>query len=232
MTQKTEIKGDPKSSTLLYGAFGLCFRFLSQVYLEIPSGKFIDEIKKNRLFFKWPVAENQKSISKGLKILQNFCEEYQPKNIKSLQQDYTRLFIGLEKILAPPYASVYLSEDFLLYDLPFFDVRRFYKKIGLSVNPKIREPDDHIGFELYCLAYLSEKAVQAAEKNDIKKFVEYQTKLREFLSDFLSSWLDSFLSQVKDNAQTSFYVGVALLTSGLMESLSRCLDGGDIIMKS
>ncbi len=209
---------------LVFETFSLCFRFLSQVFLEIPSRKLIEEMIENKIFFEWPVDKNQKSISKGLEILQEFCEKFQQKNIKSLKQDFTRLFIGLEKMLAPPYASVYLSEDCLLYESPFFDVRRFYRKIGLSVNPRKNEPDDHIGFELFCLSFLCEQVALAARKNDQKKIKINQKILKEFHSGFLNTWLDSFLLRVKDEAQTSFYRGVALLTSGLVESLSGYLD--------
>jgi len=155
--------------------------------------------------------------------MQDFCSQFRLENIVSLQQDYTRLFIGLEKILAPPYASVYLSEDHLLYEQPFFDVRQFYKKIGLSVNPQKKEPDDHIGFELYCLSFLCENAAQAVDANEPKKLGEFQSALREFLSGHIKSWLDSFLSQVMDKAQTTFYHGVAFLTLGLVENLSDYL---------
>ncbi len=218
------IKKKSDLSTELFLAFGMGFRFLCQVYLEVPSEKFVEEMIKNNLFFEWPVAEDQKSISKGLKILQDFCSQYQSVKIESLQRDYTQLFIGLEKILAPPYASVYLSENHLLYEQPVLDVRQFYKKFGLSVNPMNKVPDDHIGFELYCLSFLLENAVQAAEQNDMRKFDGYQAALREFLSNHLNTWLPSFLPLVEEKAETAYYRGVALLTFGFVESLSHSLD--------
>lgn len=214
----------PKSPSDLFLAFSMSFRFLCQVYIEVPDKKFIENIFRNNLFFEWPVGENQKTVSRGLKILQDYSSQWKPVLMESLKQDYTRLFIGLEKILAPPYASVYLSEDHLMYEKPVLDVRRFYKKIGLHVNPIKREPDDHIGFELFCLSFLCENSDQAAKQNEIQKFDGFQTALSEFLSDHLNSWLNSFLSKVLDKAQTSFYRGVAFLTLGLVESLSDYLD--------
>lgn len=208
--QRLPIKKKSDLSADLFAAFHLSFRFLSQVYSEVPDKKFIENIFSNNLFFEWPVAENQKTISRGLKILQDYSSQWKPDLMESLKQDYTRLFIGLERMLAPPYASVYLGKDFLLYEKPVLDVRQFYKNIGLYVNPKKNEPDDHIGFELFCLSYLCEKTDQAA--------------LSEFLSDHLNPWLNSFMSKVLDKAQTSFYRGLAFLTSGLVEVLSDCLD--------
>ena len=224
MTRKTEIKNDSESLAHIYMAFDVSFRFLCQIYLEVPDNKLMEKIFRNNLFFDWPVAEDQKTVSKGLKILQDYSSQWKPEFADALKRDYTRLFIGLEKILAPPYASVYLSEDFLMYEKPVLDVRRFYEKLDLSVNPMNKVPDDHIGFELYCLSFLCRNAANAAEEHDNKKFYGYQSALREFLSDFLNTWLDSFLSKVKDKAQTSFYRGVAFLTSGLVESLSDCLE--------
>jgi len=197
--QRLPIKKKSDLSADLFLAFQLSFRFLSQVYSEAPDKKFIENIFSNNLFFEWPVGENQKNISKGLKILQDYSGQWKPDLMESLKQDY-----------APPYASVYLGKDFLLYEKPVLDVRQFYKNIGLYVNPKKNEPDDHIGFELFCLSYLCEKTDQAA--------------LSEFLSDHLNPWLNSFMSNVLDKAQTSFYRGLAFLTLGLVEVLSDCLD--------
>jgi len=191
-------------------AFSIGFRFLCQVYLNVPNETFIQEIFRNNLFFEWPVAENQEIVSRGLKILQDYSARWQPSLMEALKRDYTRLFIGLEKTLAPPYASVYLSEDHLLYGSSVLDVRQFYKKFGLSVNPMNRVPDDHIGFELYCLSFLLENAAQAA--------------LREFLSNHLNTWLPSFLRLVEEKAETAYYRGVALLTLGFVESLMNSLD--------
>ncbi|MCJ7580935.1 MAG: molecular chaperone TorD family protein [Candidatus Aminicenantes bacterium] len=183
-------------------------------------------IKKN-LFFEWPVAENQKNVFRGLKILQDYSSQWKPVLIEALKQDYTRLFIGLEKMLAPPYASVYFGEDHLLYEKPVLDVRRFYEKMGLYVNPKKREPDDHIGFELFCLSFLCENAALPAKQNELQEFDGYQAALSEFLSDHLCPWLNSFISQVLDQAQTSFYRGLAFLTLGLVECLSSYLDNDE-----
>ncbi len=207
--QRLPIKKKSDLSADLFLAYGMGFRFLSQVYLEVPSEKFIEEIFRNNLFFEWPVAENQKNVSRGLKILQDYSGLWQSELLVALKRDYTRLFIGLEKTLAPPYASVYLSKDHLLYGSPVLDVRQFYKKFGLSVNPMNRVPDDHIGFELYCLSFLLENAVKAA--------------LREFLSNHLNTWIPSFLSLVEEKAETAYYRGVALLTQGFVESLSNFL---------
>ncbi len=204
------IKKKSDLSADLFLAYGIGFRFLCQVYLEVPNEKFIEEIFGNNLFFEWPVAENQKNVSRGLKILQDYSGRWQSKWLTALKRDYTQLFIGLEKILAPPYASVYLSEDHLLYGSPVLDVRQFYKKFGLSVNPMNRIPDDHIGFELYCLSFLLENSEQTA--------------LREFLSNHLNTWLEFFISRIKEKAQTSFYRGIAFLTEGLVESLNTYLN--------
>ena len=208
--QRLPIKKKSDLSADLFLAYGMGFRFLCQVYLEAPSEKFNEEIFRNNLFFEWPVAENQKNVSRGLKILQDYSGHWRSEWLVALKRDYTRLFIGLEKILAPPYASVYLSEDHLLYGNPVLDVRRFYKKFGLSVNPMNRVPDDHIGFELYCLSFLCRNETQEA--------------LREFLSDHLNTWLPSFLPLVKKKSETDYYRGIALLTLGLVESLSNYLD--------
>ena len=223
MNPKTAAKKDIDSPALIYAAFGFGFRFLSQVYLDIPTEDFLRKVHKNKLFFEWPVAENFKTVSRGLKILQDFITRWQPDRLNALKLDYTRLFIGLEKVLAPPYASVYLSEDFLLYEKPLLEVRRFYEKLGLHVHPKKRDPDDHIGFELYGLSFLCEKTAEAINIKDKESFNRYRVLLIEFLSNHIDPWIGGFLSLVEEKAETDYFRGVAIVSSGLVESLTAFL---------
>ena len=163
---------DWESHSSVFEAYSLGFRFLSQVYLETPQEIFIEDIEEKHLFFEWPIAENQEAITEGLRILRLFFASSSSFDLPSLQQDYLNLFIGLEKVLAPPYASVYSSEDRLLFEQPVVNVKRFYKKMDVHIGPPFSEPDDHVGFELYCLSFLCSNASQAAKKNNLRSYEE------------------------------------------------------------
>ena len=124
-------------------------------------------------------------------------------------------------MLAPPYASVYLSEDQLLFGQMTLDVRERYEKFGLAVCSKVREPDDHIGNELAFLAFLCRKAARFLKDPEQNEAKIYRNTAQEFLSDHLLLWIPPFCSRVQTNAETTFYKGIASLTEGTLSILSQ-----------
>ncbi|MGD2294269.1 MAG: molecular chaperone TorD family protein [Candidatus Aminicenantes bacterium] len=207
----------------LFTAFHFCFRFLSHAFLTIPEEEFIADILKEDTLSEWPVAANNEALNSGVKVLRDFSRCWQPAHSKSLKLDYTRLFIGLEKTLAPPYASVYLSKERILFEKQMFEARRFYKRFNLQVKRKNQEPDDHIGYEFYFLSFLCQKTAQEVKTQNNQGLSVYQSTLKEFLSAHLLRWLDPFLSRVRANAETLYYRGLADLAEGTVQALSDCL---------
>src|SRR5512137_1805280 len=51
-------------------------------------------------------------------------------NIKAMRDDFLELFEGTGNPLAPPYESVYISNDHLIFDKQTSEVREFYGSYG------------------------------------------------------------------------------------------------------
>ena len=219
----TEDKRKSERLIDLFSAFHICFHFLSQAFLRIPEEEFVGDIIHANLFSEWPVEGTKTALTQGLRMLQDFSARWQPVQIEALKSDHTRLFFGLEKTLAPPYASVYLSEEHLLFDKQTLEARQFYKQFDLKTDTQHREPDDHIGNEFFFLSFLCQKAAQAAQSRDDAAWRVYQKALKEFLSAHLLLWLDPFLSRIKKNAETLYIQGLAHLAQGMVEILSEYL---------
>jgi TorA maturation chaperone TorD len=136
-------------------AFGLCLDYLGQIFLEPPQSSFIDRIAAEDLYKDWPLpAVEETATYKGLQLLLDFSRRWRSAPIDDLTQEYTRLFIGLERTLAPPYESVYLSRDHIMFERQTLEVRDYYKKAGLEIPRLHKEPDDHIGYELLFASFL------------------------------------------------------------------------------
>ena len=73
-------------------------------------------------------------------------ECFYPPEAESLKSDFSRLFIGPFKLLAPPYGSIYLDGNSCLMGASTMEVRQLYRNEGL--NPVIKEAPDHIAIEL------------------------------------------------------------------------------------
>ncbi len=130
-------------------------------------------------------------------------------DIETLKVDFTRLFVGPFKLLAPPYGSVYLENNMIMGESTI-DVRGFYENEDLGIV--IKDAPDHIAMELEFMYYLVAKQTQATNEENLKDIRHYQQKQKSFLSIHLAKWLPGFAEKVQKNAQTEFYKKLARLT--------------------
>ena len=75
-------------------------------------------------------------------------------DLKSLQIDFSSLFVGPFKLLAPPYGSVYLEGKREVMGQSTIDARNRYREAGLELSDEIKEAPDHIAFELEFIYYV------------------------------------------------------------------------------
>ncbi len=128
---------------------------------------------------------------------------------EQLKIDYTQLFVGPFKLLAPPYGSFYLEDGRIMGDSAI-DVRNRYEQEGLDIV--IKDAPDHIAMELEFIYYLIARQIQAIDDENIRDIQLYQKKQESFLRSHLTRWLPEFAEKVQENAQTEFYKKLAELT--------------------
>jgi TorA maturation chaperone TorD len=129
--------------------------------------------------------------------------------LKSLIIDFTSLFVGPFKLLAPPYGSVYLEHNKFMGDSTI-DVRKFYEDEDLDIV--IKDAPDHITMELEFMYYLSAKQNQATNEENLQNIQLYQQKQKTFLFSHLARWVPKFTENIQKYAQTEFYKKLAQLT--------------------
>jgi len=186
----------------------------------MPDSDFIRNIISQKLFAERLIESHHPSMVKGAKIMQEFCKRWVPEQIDDLKFDYTRLFIGLESTLAPPYESVYLSQDHVMFDKQTLKVRLFYEKYELQVPGKNVEPDDHIGYELHFIALLCHRIIAEFQEGRNEGADQTIVDLSNFLDRHLLLWLDAFVDRIVKHARTDYLRGIALLTQSSVECLS------------
>ncbi len=148
-------------------------------------------------------------LSKSFESIKDARDE----DIKKLREDYNALFVGPGHLQAPPWESVYLSEERIIFDEHTLSVREFYKDWGVSTNRVNKEPDDHIGFQMEFMSILSDKGIDAIENNNLDKLEKVLTAQNEFLELHTLLWLDQFSKNVIDKSQTDFFKGLGLFLS-------------------
>ena len=133
--------------------------------------------------------------------------------------DYSSLFVGPFKLLAPPYGSVYL-EDGKFMGNSTLSVKEYYEQEGLDIV--LKEAPDHIGMELEFMYFLALKEAQARENSDLAEATRLHDKQASFLDIHLGRWVHPFAHNIEKYSQTEFYKALGLATKNfVLEDFGR-----------
>ncbi len=130
---------------------------------------------------------------------------------------FNRLFVGPGHLVAPPWESVYLSEDGLLFQEETLAVRNAYRRAGLVVPERGREADDHIAFELDYMYY--EATGNGETVGEARK------EQRAFLHDHLLAWLPRFAERIAEAEGAEFYAALGHVLLAFVTADAALLDG-------
>ncbi len=147
------------------------------------------------------------------------------RDVESLRLDFSKLFIGPYKLLAPPYGSVYLEGTNSVMGKSTVDALIRYKQEGVSV--RMKEAPDHIAIELEFMFFLISKEIEGLRDSDLGNAEAYQKKQKDFLEVHLGTWIQQFTEKVETQAQTRFYKDLARSTRDFVLGDLRRFNTGD-----
>ncbi|MEL1133660.1 molecular chaperone TorD family protein [Desulfitobacterium sp. THU1] len=144
--------------------------------------------------------------------------------IDKLRSEYTYLFIGPNSLPAPPWESVYLTKERVLFQESTLNVRRAYLKYNFLPSNYPHEADDHIGLEMDFMAHLSQLAQEHFEKRSIKDFITVVEDQKAFLQEHLLLWIGDFAEDIQKSKTHNFYPPMADLTKQVLKIDAQLLD--------
>ncbi|EMI5492714.1 Tat proofreading chaperone DmsD [Providencia stuartii] len=138
----------------------------------------------------WPYgsAEQKQTIGRQLAVLQTDNE--------SLDEAYQRLFIGPYALPSPPWGSVWLDKENVIFGDSTLQLREWMQHNHIDICLTQNEPEDHFGLMLMMVAWVAENE---------------PLKLNELLAQHLLPWAFHYLNKLQANANFPFYVGLAEL---------------------
>lgn len=206
----------------------LLFGLLGKALYEEPKREWLEMLVSENVFSEPPFGAEQPEVMRGLEILLRWTETHtggiSDTSFSELKLDYTRLFIGLDKMPTAPWESVYFNRERLVFQEQTIQVRGWYAQFGLQVEKLNKEPDDHIGLEILFLSHLASLALQAIEKDDKNALKELFKAQSDFLSEHLLRWGPGWCKLVIEHAHTDFYRGLGYLTHGSLLALAALLN--------
>lgn len=129
------------------------------------------------------------------------------------QVDYSSLFLGPFKLLAPPYGSIYL-EDGKFMGNSTAQVQDVYQQEGLDIV--VKDAPDHIRVELEFMYFLALKEIAAQENSDLEQADCLRKKQAAFLQIHLGMWVTEFARNVEQHAETEFYQALGFATESFV----------------
>ena len=148
-------------------------------------------------FFRQPTWTQEWEIPLEEKACEKITALINQGLTQDLTEQYQNLFIGPNELVAPPWGSVYLDPECVIFGNSLLALRDFLKRHQIAFQAQQDEPEDHIGLMLMLAAYLAETRPHL---------------LVEFLSQHLLTWAPHFLTKLANVENHPFYQGLAQLT--------------------
>lgn len=126
------------------------------------------------------------------------CGFRAPESEETLEQAWQRLFIGPWALPAPPWGSVWLDRESVLFGDSTLALRQWMRENEIDVGAASNEPEDHIGLLLLMAAWLAENGRADA--------------LEQLLAWHLLPWASRFVQVFCENAGHPFYTALGELT--------------------
>ena len=190
--------------SLIYNTLSLCYAYPDEkVYASIAAGEWI------RGFREALHLLDEKNFNDYLRAIEQAISGAEEGEQLAMAREYTRLFISaFPHVIAPPYGSIYLEKDRLVYANSTSEVLRFYDETGFTLKEDLKDLPDHIAHELEFMGTLAGEECQASGSEKIK-LEEIQMN---FLSRFILPWVPTFCEKVAEHSRNSFYHHLGNLT--------------------
>lgn len=181
---------------------------LAPLFLNDPAHGALDEelaamaaLDVDAAAKEWPFV-GAEAAHEALSLMKQGLEE--GPHAEALVWEYRRLFVGPAKMPCPPWGSVYIDRDCVVFGESTLALRAWMRKTGIKRLGDEKTPEDHIGLMLALMAWI------AQEKPEL---------LKEFLINHLLPWSSHYLEQLDEAAQHPFYKGLAQIAKASLEGM-------------
>jgi DMSO reductase family type II enzyme chaperone len=203
---------------VIYRFLSRCFSYPDRELMELFNSARLEEFLQAWHYLSLDTEE-------AIAMIANWLAQYPDYEtaLLELDKEYTRLFItAYPKTIAPPYSSVYLDSEQLVWGKSTAEVARLYEAAGLSINEHFHDIPDHIGAELEFASYLIVEQQKSKENAPIP-VQELASIERRFLTDHLLRWTPAFFSRVAECSRLTFYHVTASLSRQFVEEETKHL---------
>lgn len=123
---------------------------------------------------------------------------------------FAGLFLGVNKAThsghtVTPHESVYLSDNGLVMQEPWDEVREIFYREGVAKDSGFMEPEDHFSSEMGFIAHLSGKTSELLAGGDTAAAAEAVNAQMDFMDKHLLRWADRLVADIEISTGDAFY---------------------------
>ena len=198
----------------------LLYKFFHKTFGREPDAAYMalfDNDAISQAFSLLSVKEDD-ALAKAAAFLDTqHAKNEDPDYLPKLRNEYMRLFVGPQKLVAPPWESVYRSHQGLLFQESTLTVREIYRRQGFEAEGYPRVPDDSLPLEMDFMGRIAERALNALAEENADALKEALTVSESFLRVHLLYWVPKMLDRLNGSAFRLFYPQMIKILLAFME---------------
>lgn len=133
------------------------------------------------------------------------CRDMDDEKLALVKDEYTRLFIGPEKLIAAPWESVYTTKERALFQESTLAVRGWYQNYGYELAQAPHYPDDHISPMLQFLALTTERAAACVRDDVLCGYRNMLEGQKLFEQNHILNWVYQYADDMDKSRTTLLY---------------------------
>ena len=185
-------------STLLAGR-AYVFSALHRLLGSEPTKELLDAVGSGESMEAVRLFES--ADSDAPEKLRNVLLSCREAELDRVKDEYTRLFLGPDKLIAPPWESCYTAKERALFQESTLHVRSWYQQYSYVPAGYPSHPDDHISLMMHFLALTTERAKACFEQELLCGYKSLLEGQKLFEKNHILNWMDAYCTDM-DKSET------------------------------
>lgn len=183
--------------TLLAGR-AYVFSLLHKLLGAEPTKELLDVVSSKESLEAIALFESDSEAAAKLKeVLASCCDL----DVDAAKTEYTRLFLGPDKLIAPPWESCYTAKERALFQASTLQVRSWYQQYSYVPAGYPSHPDDHISLMMHFLALTTQRAAECLESDLMCGYRSLLEGQKLFEKNHILNWMDAYCTDM-DQSET------------------------------
>ncbi|MBQ7052607.1 MAG: molecular chaperone TorD family protein [Clostridia bacterium] len=184
-------------STLLAGR-AYVFSLFHKLLGGEPTQALLDAVSSEESLQAVALFEQDSRAAAGLKAVLASCRGM---DVQAARMEYTRLFLGPDTLIAPPWESCYTAKERALFQESTLQVRSWYQQYSYVPAGYPSHPDDHISLMMHFLALTTERAGDCLEQNLLCGYKSLLEGQKLFEKNHILNWMGAYCEDM-DKSET------------------------------